>query len=382
MTGFDVSPLRRTLVVLWVAGAILSAQPAPPALDPSVLSDLTWLTADAQAGRGPDPEHRVAGWVAERFGALGLEPAFSGAYLQPFRSLGLPGRNVGGILPGRHWPEDPTHWILSAHHDHLGVRGGQVHPGAADNAAGVAALLALAQALSRVPREERPCSLLFLAFDQEERGMLGSRAYARQPAVPLAACRLFTTFDILGRGVLDLPGARLAVLGAERSPSLLEPLRPLPEGSPLSLVFLGTDIIGDRSDYVPFRDRGVPFLFFTTGEYVDYHRSTDTVARLDLPALAAQIQYLEATSRRLWALPDRPGFLPAPEPFLDEARSVASVLEAYLAREGQPELLRRQVRVAHEQITAILSDGTYDAAERVTVVGIVRTLVSGVRLLR
>src|SRR2546430_5567388 len=48
-----------------------------------------------------------------------------------------------------------------------------------------------------------------------------------------------------------------------------------------SIGRLGADLVGTRSDYGPFRDRKVPFLFFTTGTHPDYHRATDLPDRID-----------------------------------------------------------------------------------------------------
>ncbi|MGH7959276.1 MAG: M20/M25/M40 family metallo-hydrolase, partial [Opitutaceae bacterium] len=74
--------------------------------------------------------------------------------------------------------------------DHLGrddrLKGDQIYNGAADNAAGVAVLLELAQAMRALPLPEQPKrSVLFLAVTAEEKGLLGSRYYAQHPLHPL-----------------------------------------------------------------------------------------------------------------------------------------------------------------------------------------------------
>jgi len=95
-------------------------------------------------------------------------------------------RNVVGILPGKTRPDEYV--LYTAHWDHLGrcepVDGDDICNGAVDNAAGVADLVALAQAHAKAGPAQR--SLVFLAVTAEESGLLGSQHYAEQPIYPLA----------------------------------------------------------------------------------------------------------------------------------------------------------------------------------------------------
>jgi Zn-dependent M28 family amino/carboxypeptidase len=94
--------------------------------------------------------------------------------------------NVVALLPGAKRHHD--YIIYSAHWDQLGRAergGGEVYPGAVDDATGVAGLLVLAQSLRRTkPAPDR--SIVFLAFTGEEAGLLGSRYYVENPLFPLA----------------------------------------------------------------------------------------------------------------------------------------------------------------------------------------------------
>jgi Zn-dependent M28 family amino/carboxypeptidase len=99
-------------------------------------------------------------------------------------------KNVVALLPGSD-PELRDEFVIyTAHWDHLGrnphLPGDQVYNGAADNAAGVAVLLELAQAYQALPAAQRPKrSILFLSVTAEEKGLLGSRYYANEPLYPL-----------------------------------------------------------------------------------------------------------------------------------------------------------------------------------------------------
>src|SRR5207342_459808 len=105
----------------------------------------------------------------------------------PFNMTGeagetMPASNVVAVLPGTNPALNGQSLILSAHYDHLGlgwpdVRAGakgQLHPGADDNASGVAVMLELARLMATAKPER---SVIFAAFAGEEAGLLGARHY-------------------------------------------------------------------------------------------------------------------------------------------------------------------------------------------------------------
>ena len=107
--------------------------------------------------------------------------------------------------------------LVTAHYDHKGIgpasEGDSIYNGAEDNASGVAAMLAAAQAIAHVsPPPKR--SVLFIATTAEESGLLGSEAYVRAPIVPLA--RTAAVVNIDGANVRGLT-RDIAALGADRS---------------------------------------------------------------------------------------------------------------------------------------------------------------------
>jgi Zn-dependent M28 family amino/carboxypeptidase len=94
-------------------------------------------------------------------------------------------KNVIGVLPGTRAPGDYV--FYTAHWDHLGhcqpVKGDDICNGALDNASGVAALVALAEAYHKAGPARR--SVAFMSVTAEESGLLGSRYYAEHPIYPL-----------------------------------------------------------------------------------------------------------------------------------------------------------------------------------------------------
>jgi Zn-dependent M28 family amino/carboxypeptidase len=97
--------------------------------------------------------------------------------------------NVLGRIPGGDAALAPEAVIYSAHHDHLGLREAKnpgddvIYNGAADNATGVSALLAIARAMKALPRPPRR-SVIFAAVAAEEQGLLGAKYFAAHPTLP------------------------------------------------------------------------------------------------------------------------------------------------------------------------------------------------------
>jgi Peptidase family M28/PDZ domain len=193
--------------------------------------------------------------------------------------------NVVGILPGRDVRLREEAVVIGAHYDHLG-RGGQgslapeatgrVHPGADDNASGVAAVLGLARAFAESGGARR--TLVFAAFAGEEMGLLGSAHYVRRPAHPLERTVLMLNLDMVGR----LRERTLYVSGVDSGTGLRALVQAQSGGLALSMR---GDPYGP-SDHASFYAAGRPVLFLFTGAHADYHRPTDTWDRLDADGLA------------------------------------------------------------------------------------------------
>jgi hypothetical protein len=178
--------------------------------------------------------------------------------------------NVVAILPGRDARLRDEYVVYSAHWDHLGIgepnkKGDNIYNGAVDNASGVASVLAIAQALTRLPASEKPRrSILFLFPTAEEQGLFGAEWYARNPLVPLkktAANVNLDSMNILGETRDFVP------LGAERSTLRLvveaiareRGLTITPDPRPEQGSFY-------RSDHFPFAKVGVPSISLKEGK--------------------------------------------------------------------------------------------------------------------
>ncbi len=240
------------------------------------------LADDALEGREAGQRGgRAAGdYLAERFAELQLRPAgIGGGYFQPF---GKDYRNVLALLPG----SDPA-WknqviVLGAHYDHVGYgsehnsRGpvGHVHNGADDNASGTSALLELAEAFSLLGQPPRR-SVLLIAFDAEELGMLGSRHWVAHPTVPLDRVAFMLNMDMVGR----LRDNRLTIVGSRSAYGLRRLVSH--HNSQLGLLLNFTWNVYDNADHHLFFQQGIPVLMPHTGPHDEYHSPRDDVERIN-----------------------------------------------------------------------------------------------------
>jgi Zn-dependent M28 family amino/carboxypeptidase len=221
--------------------------------------------------------------------------------------------NVGCVLPGRDATLADTAIVFTAHYDHLGVTapdatGDSIYNGFSDNAAGVAMLLAIADAAVRDGGLGH--SLLFLFLAGEEQGLLGSDFYVTRPAWPLDRVA----------GVINLDA------GAP-------PARPwnwrIAGGDDSALGTLAVDVAmamggaattsppRPNSDYYPFWRLGVPAIFIVPGNapyeglssdssealrerWDRYHQRSDEWAP-DFP-LEGLARYADYARRVGWAL--------------------------------------------------------------------------------
>ncbi len=178
--------------------------------------------------------------------------------------------------------------VVGAHYDHLGHGGSsaldrageenKVHPGADDNASGVAWVMELAASLAREHAEHPERfrrGVIFACWSGEEIGLIGSAAFCEHPPVPLDKVVAYVNADMIGRmhdNKLTLQGA-----GSSHAWRRLIEKRNVAAGFNLALQddpYLPTDVTS-------FYTKNVPVLNFFSGAHEDYHRPTDTADKLN-----------------------------------------------------------------------------------------------------
>ena len=175
-----------------------------------------------------------------------------------------------GVVPGADPLRRDESIVFTAHLDHVGIgppdsRGDSINNGAHDNALGTAKLMASAEAMVRLrPRR----SIVFAAVGAEERGLLGSWHYVRNPEFPIEGMVAninqdggregVATEDVIDNAA-DLSDLRHIIrdVMAEAGVGVMERDRAL------------TSLVGFSSDHYPFLLAGVPAIDLKPGHTVD-----------------------------------------------------------------------------------------------------------------
>lgn len=287
------------------------------------------LSTEIAAAMGTDLEGLFEMAAAREFAPLDTGYQVTGTIATNVRQMST--QNILGLLPGSDPQLADQVIVFSAHYDHLGYDASLEGPdktfnGAWDNATGVAAISALADAFATGEALRR--SLLFLACAAEESGSLGSAWFVAEP--PFALNRLVANFNI------DMPQifgvtSDLAAIGVDTS-TLGAILREV--AGEFTVALDGRDVpirvTGDpnpsagsfyRSDQVNFAKAGIPALFMNPGsDFVDelsfdpaeyeathYHQVTDEVTdEWDFSGMVRDLEIIMATVRRVDANDELP----------------------------------------------------------------------------
>jgi len=318
------SPLSVTVLQddgMPVTPGTMRLAPRAPLVAPAVefsgqrmLRDITRLADLSLEGRGLGTSglDAAARYIAGEMRAAGLQPAADdgNSWLQTWQAqvpeLGkaVALSNVIGILPGSDPARAGESLVIGAHYDHLG-RGeyaahadatGRIHPGADDNASGVAVLLELARVLADRPQ---PRSIVFVAFTGEEAGRLGSRYFihnaTRYPPERMIA---MVNLDTVGR----LGERPLLMLGAATAEEWVHILRGAGYVSGVQVKPVDDDI--GSSDQTSFIEAGIPAVQLFAGAHPDFHRPGDTVDRIDAGGLIKTAQVLKEITTYLAGRPE------------------------------------------------------------------------------
>jgi Zn-dependent M28 family amino/carboxypeptidase len=229
----------------------------------------SWITLDVAkkllADSGQDFEALKKSAVTKEFRPILLNTKASIEIKQTLRSF--KSRNVIGKLEGSDPKLQDEYVIYTAHWDHLGrhpeLQGDQIFNGAIDNASGVASIIQLAAAFTKLnPPPKR--SVLFMATTGEEAGLLGAKFYAEHPLYPLEKTLADINIDTVNpwgktHDIEDLSDNNstlddLLAAAAQRNGRVM-----MPNSQPEKGSFY-------RADHFEFSKRGVPSLYTGGGK--------------------------------------------------------------------------------------------------------------------
>ena len=206
-------------------------------------------------------------------------------------------RNVVGLLRGSDPVLRDTFVLVTAHYDHLGVRGSgdgdHIFNGANDDGSGTVSVIELASALGRLkPAPKR--SIVFMTFFGEERGLLGSRYYGRHPVFPISKTVADINLEQVGRtdstegpqtGTASLTGYDFSEIGL-----ILKSAGDM-TGIKVYKHERNSDAYFGRSDNQALATLGVPaHTLCVAYDYPDYHKASDHWDKIDYANMAKVVR--------------------------------------------------------------------------------------------
>lgn len=227
-------------------------------------------------------------------------------------------RNVLGVLEGGDPRLKDEAVIVCAHYDHDGADATRIFNGADDDGSGIVALIEIAEAYVQAAKAgQRPRrTVLFAAWNSEERGLLGAWAYTEAPTRPLDKIVAVLNMDMLGRNEEVPPegGPRfrglqpqtaasndnaINIIGTSRSADLRAAADHANRGIGLDLKYRYDNNVSQlmrRSDHWPFLNRGVPGVWFHTGLHPDYHTERDRPERVNYEKMEKIVRMIHQMS--------------------------------------------------------------------------------------
>jgi len=231
----------------------------------------------------------------------------------------LESANVVGMIQGSDPVLRDEYVILTAHLDHVGVKptdeenDDEIYNGAMDNAVGVAALLEVARLLNEAPPKR---SIVVIAMTAEEKGLIGSDYFARNPTMPGESIVATVNLDM---PILTYDFTDVVAFGAERS-TLYDAVFQATQRYGLTLSSDPDPDQGSftRSDHYSFVKQGVPAIYLEPGHAnggesaiaefrkTHYHQPSDELRHVNFEALRRFTAVKSEIARNIANMPERP----------------------------------------------------------------------------
>ncbi|WP_421773751.1 M28 family peptidase [Gracilimonas sp.] len=263
------------IAVLFVFSLGCTSQQQQATLDTEqLIEDLRVISSDEMEGRraGTEGNRKAREYLVQRFEEEGAQP-FQDSYTHEFTftnrsSEEMTGVNVIGEIKGK----TNSVMVITAHYDHLGIRDSLIYNGADDDASGTSALLAYIDYFSQIQPNH---TLVFAAFDAEEMGLQGARAFV-EDSIFLEKVKLNINLDMIAQNDSN----EIYAVGMYHYPELKPVFEDIETGD-INLLFGHDDPNSElddwtfASDHGPFHQKGVPFVYFGVADHEHYHRHTD-----------------------------------------------------------------------------------------------------------
>jgi len=300
-----------SIVILLFVSLGLSGQKADEVRLERVVTD---LASDALLGRGFGSEggRLAAAYIKDQFEDAGIDPLLE-SYFHSFEHrkgiLNITGYNIAGIIPGSDPELKHEYIILGAHYDHLGWELAEgdtvVYNGADDNASGVAAILEVGRILAGRP-DLLGRSVILVAFDGEESGLIGSKAFVSELVTGEKA--VIDSSSVVAMFSLDMVGmyeahAGVDLLGIEMLTDYKQLIADATTYMPIDITKMD-GALPRATDTAPFGKIGVPSVHVFTGLESPYHKPEDDSDLLDYEGMAVIVNFMASLTRELSTIPE------------------------------------------------------------------------------
>ena len=284
------------------------------------LKELLYVYAsDYFEGRetGKRGQHKAVDFIRQFYIKHKIAPANGTEYyFQPMilniKGVDVKTENVVAIIEGSEYPDE--YIILSSHLDHIGIENGIINNGADDDGSGTVAMLEIAEAFQKAVVEGLgpKRSVVFLHVTGEEKGLLGSEYYSKNPLYPLAKTMTNLNIDMIGRldpKRIDKDPNYIYLIGSDRiSRELHEISEAINEKfTQIKLDYTFNDEndpnrFYERSDHYNFAKNNIPVIFYFNGTHEDYHKPSDTPDKINYEMLEKRSHLIFHTA---WELANR-----------------------------------------------------------------------------
>ncbi len=289
-------------------------------ITPNELKDLLYVYAsDYFEGRetGARGQKKAVDFIRQFYTTHGIGAAQGTEnYFQPME-LNIKGKmvkteNVAAIIEGNEFPNE--YIVISSHLDHVGIQNGMIHNGADDDGSGSVAMLEIAEAFQAAAAAGQgpKRSIIFLHVTGEEKGLLGSSYYTKNPLYPLVDTMANLNVDMIGRldpKRTDKDPNYIYLIGANK---ISQELHDISEATNKKYTQIKLDYTYNddkdpnrfyyRSDHYNFAKNNIPVIFYFNGTHDDYHAPSDTPDKINYDMLAKRSKLIFYTA---WELANR-----------------------------------------------------------------------------
>ena len=289
-------------------------------ITPNELKDLLYVYAsDYFEGRetGARGQKKAVDFIRQFYTTHGIAAAQGTEnYFQPME-LNIKGKmvkteNVAAIIEGNEFPNE--YIVISSHLDHVGIQNGMIHNGADDDGSGSVAMLEIAEAFQAAAAAGQgpKRSIIFLHVTGEEKGLLGSSYYTKNPLYPLVDTMANLNVDMIGRldpKRTDKDPNYIYLIGADK---ISQELHDISEATNKKYTQIKLDYTYNddkdpnrfyyRSDHYNFAKNNIPVIFYFNGTHDDYHAPSDTPDKINYDMLAKRSKLIFYTA---WELANR-----------------------------------------------------------------------------